>query len=128
MNECRFCGSYNIIKNGIVWQKQRYKCKECKRTFTNAKRNEYGKEIKLKMIKSYLNGVGFRQISRIFDIPLSAVIYIIKKIALKLEEVKKKEVLKDKDIIEVLEADELFTYVKKSQNITLKKKHLKENL
>jgi transposase-like protein len=113
MKECRFCNSKNIIKNGIVWQKQRYKCKECKRTFTNARRNEYGKDVKLKLIKSYINGVGFRQISRIFDIPLSAVIYIIKKVALRLDDIKNKGNITEREIIEILEADELFTYVGK---------------
>jgi hypothetical protein len=56
--------------------------------------------------------MGFRHISRIFDIPLTTIFYFIKKLGKKLEDLKNKEkIITDKQIIEILEADELFTYV-----------------
>ncbi|WPX97350.1 transposase-like zinc-binding domain-containing protein [Candidatus Bandiella euplotis] len=30
---CKSCGSEKIVKDGIVKNKQRYLCKECRRTF-----------------------------------------------------------------------------------------------
>jgi hypothetical protein len=42
--------------------------------------------------------------------------YVIKKLGKQLEELQKKEKITEKEIIEVLETDELFTYVKKSKS------------
>ena len=92
--------------------KQRYKCRECNKNPTEAKRKEYTKDEKLKMVKAYLNGLGFNAIARVFDVSVSGVTYFIKNLGTKLEELKKKEI-REEDVIQLLEADELFTYVKK---------------
>jgi len=112
MECCRFCGSERIVKNGVILNKQRYECKDCGRNPRKTDKREYTRDEKIKILKSYLNGVGFRAIGRIFDISLSGVIYTIKKYGKKLQELKKKE-FSEKEVLEVLEADELFTYVKK---------------
>ena len=127
MKECRFCGSLKLVKNGIVFRKQRYKCKTCGKNGREYK-PKYLNDIKLKIIKSYLNGVGFRQIERIFDVPYQLVVYWIKKLNSKLEELKKSDKITEKEIIEILEADELFTYIKKNPNSTIRQKHSKESL
>ncbi len=132
MLSCVFCKSERVVKNGVLYGRQRYLCKDCKKNFkTGIRRSKYSLEDRIKIIRSYINGVGFRQISRIFEIPLTTVFDFIKRVGIKLEKQKKEESMQritDKEIIEILEADELFTYIKKSQNIALKKKHLKENL
>lgn len=112
MKECRFCNSSNIVKNGMVYGKQRYKCKDCKKNFREYK-PKYDREITIKIIKSYLNGMGFRAIERVFNIPNTLVLYWIRKLGKKLEDLKNKEKneITEKEIIEILEADELFTYV-----------------
>ena len=33
METCKNCGNKNIVKNGVVREKQRYKCKECSYNF-----------------------------------------------------------------------------------------------
>lgn len=33
MLSCKYCRSGQLVKNGIVLGKQRYKCKDCVRTF-----------------------------------------------------------------------------------------------
>lgn len=115
MKECRFCFSSNIIKNGIVYGKQQIKCKDCKKNFREYK-PKYDKEITIKIIKSYLNGMGFRAIERVFNIPNTLVLYWVKKLGKKLEELQNKEKILDKDIIDILEADELFTFVGRKKN------------
>ena len=106
---CPSCKSEKLVKNGVVWGKQRYKCKNCNKKYRDGARAMLSKDLKVKIIKAYLNGTRFRAASRIFDVPLTTVFYFIKKLGQKLEDVKKKEVIQDKDIIYLLEADELFT-------------------
>lgn len=111
MNKCRFCGSGKIVKNGFMEGKQRYKCKECGRNPTNSKKREYTKDELIKILKGYLNGMGFNAISRMLNISVSGIIHVIKKIGKKLEDIQSTKQITDKEIIEILEADELFTYV-----------------
>ena len=112
MKSCKFCNGKNIVKNGKVnGGNQRYKCRDCARNFTITK-SKYSITKKVQIIKAYLNGVGFRQIERIFDTPNTLVLYWIKKLGTKLEKLKGQNP-PDKTIIQILEADELFTYVGK---------------
>ena len=81
--------SEKIRKNGIVLGKQRYLCKDCGRNFRQYK-PKYNTETVTKIVKAYLNGLGFRAIGRIFDILRMSVFYIIKKLGTKLEDLRKK--------------------------------------
>lgn len=67
--KCPKCGSFSIIKSGIISDKQRYKCKECTYFFTVDK---IGKEIDnyfvVKALQLYLEGVSFRESERILGI------------------------------------------------------------
>jgi hypothetical protein len=58
--------------------------------------------------------MGFRAAARVFEVPLSTIYYFIKKLGKKLEELKNTNP-SDDQIIQLLEADELFTYVGKSR-------------
>jgi transposase-like protein len=81
MIKCIFCGNLSAVKDGIVCGKQRYKCKECKKKFRiGAREGLKSKDLRVKIVRSYINGVGFRAISRIFEIPLSTIFYFIKRI------------------------------------------------
>ena len=104
MLSCIFCKSFNIIKRGVVCDKQRYECKDCKRVFREGARNGLkDRDLKVKIIRSYLNGVGLRAISRIFEVPLTTIFYFIKRISLKLEKIRRNNITSEKEIIEVLE-------------------------
>ena len=110
---CQFCKSEKLVKNGVLYGRQRYLCRSCNKNFKKGiRRSKYSIDTRIKIIRSYINGVGFRAIGRIFEIPLTTVFDFIKRIGRKLEKIDKSN-LSDKEIIEVLEADELFTYVKK---------------
>ena len=126
--KCPYCNSNRINKDGFVNKNiQRYLCRDCKRTFKLEKDNriKYSDEKRMKVIKMYLEGVGIRSIERLENIPNTLVIKWIKKfgktikeeiikqlnnIPDNLKELKKK----DKKNIEVLEGDEIVTYIKKN--------------
>lgn len=66
---CPHCNSTNISRNGIVKEKQRYKCKACNYNFTVDKP---GKNIEsyfvTKALQLYLEGISFREIERLLGI------------------------------------------------------------
>jgi transposase-like protein len=68
MKDCKFYGSSLIIKSGIVFDKQRYKCKECSKYFREGdERLKYDlKEQEMAFIL-LLKGNGFRTIARILS-------------------------------------------------------------
>ena len=104
MKNCPSCKKQNICKNGIVKQKQRYLCKECKYCFTV---ETIGKSEKLKRdaLILYLEGLGFRSIGRFLKVSHVAVFNWIKKFGTKLDG------LRSANEIEVIEIDEMHTYI-----------------
>jgi len=112
--ECGKCGSSKCTKNGSIRGKQRYCCKECRYNFVEGdERCKYSNKERSLVIRMYLNNCGFRRISEILNIPLSTVFVWIKKAGQIVDEMVKARQDQVGDI-EVLEMDELFTYVKKN--------------
>lgn len=64
-------------------------------------------------VKMYLNNCGFRRVSAILDVPLSTIFSWIKKAGKIVDEIVKNR-NHEKETIEILEMDELYTYIKKS--------------
>jgi transposase-like protein len=54
--KCKECLSKNYVKNGIVHGKQRYKCRDCGRNFTDSKAR--GKPEAIKSLAVLLYGIG----------------------------------------------------------------------
>ena len=104
MENCPKCKEKNLRKDGIVKQKQRYLCKECKYRFTV---EQIGKSEKVKReaLILYLEGLGFRSIGRFLKVSHVAVFNWIKAFGEKIEE------LRSSDNIEVVEIDEMRTYI-----------------
>ena len=104
MENCPKCKEKNLRKDGIVKQKQRYLCKECKYRFTV---EQIGKSEKVKReaLILYLEGLGFRSIGRFLKVSHVAVFNWIKAFGEKIEE------LRSSDNIEVVEIDEMHTYI-----------------
>ena len=65
---CPKCYSEKFVKNGIKYNKQRYKCKNCGCNFTQSKKRGASLETKLQALKLYLEGMGFRSIGRIMKV------------------------------------------------------------
>ncbi len=115
---CKLCGCNKCIKNGFVHGIQRYRCKECSNNFVEGdKRIKYSRADHLKVIKLYLENCGIRSIERLTGIRNSQISKWIESVAtfVKSEFVKSQSNLKTIQDIQILEIDELCTYIKKDR-------------
>jgi transposase-like protein len=121
MRQCKFCNSNSLIKNGFVRALQRYECKACGKTQVDGdKRAKYDNHPKKLAVILYLEGNGIRRIARILskitgsEFRWQTVALWLKKAGeIVVAEVSKIE-KKSKDI-EIVEMDELYSYIKKKQ-------------
>ena len=111
---CPKCSVASYVKNGFVRGKQSYKCNACFYNFVEYdSRSKYDNRTRNLAVRMYLNNCGFRRISEILEVPLSTSFSWIKK-AGKIVDEMVKERKEQVDEIEILEMDELFTYIKKN--------------
>ena len=115
---CKDCQGNRIIKNGFIEDVQRYRCKQCGYNFVEGdKRIKYGSKDHLKVIKLYLENCGIRTIERLTGIRNSQISKWIEhtaayiRIQLRTSESKIKTI----QDIEIMELDELCTFVKKDR-------------
>ncbi len=115
---CKFCSSGNYVKSGLVQGAQRYKCKECGANFIEGdKRKKYALADRLKVIKLYLENCGIRTIERLTGIRNSQISKWIEDTAdfIKRELDKSRNNVTSVQDVEILEIDELCTYIKKDR-------------
>ena len=113
---CKKCKSNQYVKNGYVREKQRYRCNDCGCNFiASDDRVKHDNKTKNLAIRMYLNNCGFRRISEILEVPLTTVFTWIKRAGKIVDEMvnERQETI---DKIEILEMDELWTFVKKNRN------------
>lgn len=111
---CKLCGSEKLVKNGTELRVQRYKCKDCNKTFKmEDARVKYGLEKRLRVIKMYLEGIGIRSIERLEKVSNTLIIYWIRYFSKMICKELRKSVPEKVEDIEIMELDELFTYYKK---------------
>jgi len=117
MDSCKFCGSKHLRKNGFNGGVQRYKCKECgKNQREGDRRVKYSHEQKLKVIKMYLEGIGIRSISRLEGMSPPLIVHWIRQSSeLIREKLAEARAVCEKSDIQILELDELFSYVQKNE-------------
>ncbi len=115
MKECKNCGSSNLVKNGIVNGKQRYKCRGCNKNVREGdKRVKYSTETRLRVLKMYLEGVGIMSIERIEGVPNPLIIYWLRHFGEILKEkLRTTQIPDNMKNIDIVELDELFTYCQK---------------
>ncbi len=77
--KCLKCGSSHVVKNGIVFGKQRYKCKDCSHQFT--KLGPAGKPLPIKLVchELYLAGLSMREIANIIGVTAQTISRWLKK-------------------------------------------------
>ena len=113
--KCKNCLSNNFVKSGIVLGKQRFECKDCGSNFrAGDERKKYPNDFKLKIVKWSLEGAGIRSISRMENVSAPLILKWIKTFA-KIVKEKLLSVSHEKEQIEVMEIDELVTWIKKNQ-------------
>jgi len=110
MDSCPKCKSKNIRKDGIVKSRQRYLCKGCMYRFTVEKRGKPD-SLKRDALVLYLEGLGFRSIGRFLKVSHVAVFNWIKGFGEKLDE------FRNPDDIEIIELDEMHTYIGQKKTI-----------
>jgi transposase-like protein len=81
-NKCKKCSSQNIVKNGIVRQKQRYKCKNCGYNFTiGDAREKVRPEAKALAILLYGScKASYGMIAKLFNVSRTTVLHWIRTI------------------------------------------------
>ena len=113
MKTCKFCKAQNLIKNGTTRGEQRYLCKECgKNQVSGDKREKYDNKTRYLALAMYLNNAGFWSIGRVLGVPFQLVHTWIRKAGNLTEQEIAKKRIPARDI-EVLEMDELYTYIQK---------------
>jgi transposase-like protein len=82
---CPQCDSNNISRNGIIKERQRFKCKDCSYNFTVEK---MGKSIEsyyvIKALQLYIEGVSYREIERLLGVSHVSVMNWVKKYQVKI--------------------------------------------
>jgi len=110
--ECPKCNSLVYIRYGKVRGLQRYKCKQCNYKYTvSYKSTSKPKETKRLAFEMYLEGLGFRAIGRILRISYGTVYYWVRNWKKVLELPKRNEP------VEIVELDEIHTYIGQKKTI-----------
>ncbi|MDR1409485.1 MAG: RdgB/HAM1 family non-canonical purine NTP pyrophosphatase [Oscillospiraceae bacterium] len=69
MLTCKYCGSGQVVKSGIVLNKQRHKCKDCGRQFIEGNKKLYSEDQKTLAFKLRLHGVTLIKIAKEIGAP-----------------------------------------------------------
>ncbi len=121
MKACKFCNSSKLVNNGKPNGVQRYLCKDCTREqIAGDKRMKYENHIKRCAVILYLEGNGIRGIARILSEILRVKIHFqtVTKWLNSAAQIVSEEITSTKrehKNIEIVEMDELFTYIKKNK-------------
>ena len=110
--ECPYCKSTKIRKNGKSRGTQRMQCMSCKKTFAETPKR-FSKEVKCKALLMYLNNVGIRKIALFFGVSPTAVLKWIRNAHKLLTEHLQNFNPLVSDKADIIELDEIYTYVKK---------------
>lgn len=103
---CPKCKCEKHLKDGIVRNLQRYKCKECNYRYTVEKKSDVKSiDVKRLALELYLEGLGFRSIGRVLKISYGTVYQWVK------EWGEKVSLPKSTEAIEIVELDEMHTYI-----------------
>lgn len=110
MNTCPYCqANEQQVKNGMnVSGTQRYKCKRCGRAYTpEPKEQGYADGVRLRAVALYVDGMNIRRIARILGVNHQSVANWVK------QHVQRLPPAPVPAPPEVIELDELFTFVEK---------------
>ena len=113
MLNCKKCTSSNLRKNGFLNGKQRFHCKDCGYNSRDGdNRIKYSIDKRMKVLRLYLEGVGIMSIERLEGVPNLLIIYWLRHFSSLLrEELHYITAPEDMRSIDIVEIDELFTFV-----------------
>ena len=110
---CPKCWSAVRTKNGIVRDKQRYKCKDCGCNYTYSSLSRTPIDKRVECIRLYLEGVGFRGISRLTGVAHTTVMRWVRELGDDIERFR--EDTGEIEPVSVMELDEMWHFVQKKQ-------------
>ena len=114
MKRCTHCGESNYIKNGSYQGIRRYRCKGCGKSFSDKVR-KFNYEDKERALEMYMNNVGIRKAAGFMRCSPALIVRWIKafgeRIAKQVKRASEELETKQPDVIEM---DEIYTFVKKS--------------
>jgi transposase-like protein len=112
IEKCPRCQSEKRVKNGYINGRQRYRCKFCKYDYTvGQKSTAVSSDKKRIALQMYLEGLGFNSIGRLLKVSHVAVQKWVRKYGRKLDE------LRSEQSVEVVELDEMHTYIFQKKTI-----------
>lgn len=113
-SKCPKCESLQAVRNGIVNNRQRFRCKNCQYNFTVDK---VGKGIStyyvIKALQLYIEGVSLREIERLLGVSHVSVMNWVKKYQIKVPEKNSYH-----PTYKILNQKELATYFANPDNVT----------
>ena len=110
---CPKCYSEKFVKNGIKYDKQRYKCKKCGCHFTQSHKRGASLETKLKALRLYLEGMGFRAIGRLMGVNNVTILNWIRTLGKSVKTYVQTHMPDDLRHVDVIEMDEMWHFTKK---------------
>ena len=108
--KCEYCGSENIKKHGLRGEKQRYYCKDCKRTFV-IKSSPIVQSSKLteaqwkELLRGMIENLSLKKIAENIDISITSVWFNKHKVCSALLEIYKEQ----DGFVDIAECDEYYT-------------------
>lgn len=110
--DCPKCRGSEHCKDGIVKGRQRYLCKTCGHRYTVQQRGGTSdKSVRRLALELYLEGLGFRSIGRILKFSNVAILKWVRAFGEQLEAIKRDEP------VEVMELDEMHSYIGSKKTI-----------
>jgi transposase-like protein len=104
--DCPKCKKGDYCKDGVIKNRQRYRCKNCNYRYTVTHRAGTGDEhIKRQALELYLEGLGFRAISRLLKFSNVTILNWIRSFGEQISTIKSQEPVK------VMELDEMHSYI-----------------
>ena len=110
MENCKRCRSSSVVKNGLVRNKQRYRCKECGYNFVKGdQRKERNLDKQRMALHLYLENMGFREIGRFLGVSNVSVLNWIRAVGKQVKQYHEEQEYPDK--VKVMEFDEMWHFI-----------------
>ncbi len=111
MLNCPRCSSVSRVKSGMMNNRQRYKCKDCRYLYTVSHKSDISTAAHRRMAVSlYLEGLGFRSIGRVLGFSHVAVYQWIKALGEEIAQIKR-------SVPQIVEMDEMHSYIGQKKTI-----------
>jgi transposase-like protein len=111
---CPRCGGTDLIKRGRKSGYQRYVCRSCGRYSTD-RQPKFSAETKATAVQMYMNSMGIRAIGRVLEASPAAVLKWIRKEHDAMQRRLAESAPAPAGQPDIIELDEIYTYVKKKQ-------------